>query len=153
MKVQRTSKDDMQELTQLSTLVFDDDSTKHNQGEKGGPPGYDSIEWQNFILTSGMYYKVLNEGKIVGGVILFKKGRVHLEIGRIYIHPEFQNKGLGTEVLSLLERRNPGIKKWTLNTPAWAVRNQHFYEKLGYIKVGELTTENGLGLILYEKNK
>ena len=152
LKLLRANSDDMQTLTSLSTITFDEDSRKHSQGEKGGPPGYDSIQWQNFMLTNSIYYKVLHESNVVGGIILVKKGRIQMEIARIYIIPEFQNKGLGTEVLTVLERRNPSIKKWTLNTPSWAVRNQHFYEKLGYVKIEEQTTDNGPNLILYEKN-
>lgn len=41
--------------------------------------------------------------------------------------------------------------KWTLDTPAWAVRNIHFYEKLGYVKIHTYTEEDGTPLISYEK--
>ncbi|MHA1727606.1 MAG: GNAT family N-acetyltransferase [Promethearchaeota archaeon] len=153
MKIERANKEDMKTLTHISTITFDEDSRKHNQSEKGGPPGYDSIQWQNDIITKGIYYKIIHEEKIIGGVILFKKGRDHIEFGRIYILPDFQNKGFGTKVFSLLENRFSEIKKWTLNTPTWAIRNQHFYEKLGYIKIGEQTMDDGFSLILYGKKK
>ncbi len=40
--------------------------------------------------------------------------------------------------------------RWSLNTPVWAIRNQHFYEKLGYRK-GEEFIANDIRLVEYEK--
>ncbi len=37
-----------------------------------------------------------------------------------------------------------------LDTPSYAVRNHHFYEKLGYVKVGE-DARDGSSLIAYQK--
>jgi hypothetical protein len=45
-----------------------------------------------------------------------------------------------------------GAEKWTLETPYLSFRNHHFYEKLGYKKVGETQPEpDGFHLFLYEK--
>ena len=55
----------------------------------GGPPGYDSPEWQIEMMKQGFYYTILYEGEIVGGLILFdlsKFGRApgHWNLGRIW---------------------------------------------------------------------
>ena len=61
-------------------------------------------------------------------------------------HPIFMPK-----IFKFLEAKFPTVRKWTLNTPAWAHRNRHFYEKLGYVKVHEETLEDGGILVFYEK--
>jgi hypothetical protein len=39
----------------------------------------------------------------------------------------------------------PEAKKWILGTPSWAIRNQHFYEKMGFVKVRETEVDPHLG--------
>ncbi|MFX0095884.1 MAG: GNAT family N-acetyltransferase [Candidatus Hodarchaeota archaeon] len=153
MKIEKAKITDIEILTQLSKITFDDDTQKHGLGDEGGPPGYDSIEWQRSIMTEGLYYKIVQDNKIIGGLILFKKGKKHIEVGRIYIHPDFQNQGLGTLIFNSLETLFPQTEKWTLDTPSWAHRNHHFYKKVGYTKVGEMSLENEENtLFLFEKN-
>jgi hypothetical protein len=40
---------------------------------------------------------------------------------------------------------HPDVQKWTLGTPSWAFRNQHFYEKLGFVKIRETEVDPDLG--------
>jgi hypothetical protein len=35
-----------------------------------------------------------------------------------------------------MERAFPEARRWTLGTPLWNLRTQHFYEKVGYVKIG-----------------
>ena len=72
---------------------------------------------------------------------------MHLDL--IYIDPAYHNLGIGTQAIQFLERTHPA-ERWTLHTPIWAVRNQHFYEKFGYVKVGEEVYPD-ITLIAYEK--
>jgi len=41
--------------------------------------------------------------------------------------------------------RFPGAERWTVGTPSWAVRNHHFYEKVGFAKVRETDVDPDLG--------
>ncbi len=127
---------DAEALTEVQTHTFDDDSRQHGQGERGGPPGYDSVGWQRRIMKQGSYYKILDDDRIIGGIIVFKIGESCYNLGRIYLAPEYQNRGIGAQALAFIEQAIPA-RRWTLDTPSWAIRNQHFYEKYGYVKVGE----------------
>jgi len=40
---------------------------------------------------------------------------------------------------------------WTLDTPDYATRNHHFYEKFGYVRVGSEPVEDFM-LLAYEKH-
>ena len=117
--------------------TFDDDSRQHGRGEHGGPPGYDSVEWQLKIMKIGRYYKILDGDVIIGGIVIFPHQDGHYELGRIYLLPEYQNRGIGTLAMHFVEFTFPTATRWALDTPCWAIRNHHFYEKEGYLKVGE----------------
>jgi len=143
---------DVPALTAVQTRTFDDDTRQHGRGEQGGPPGYNSDDWQIRLIQQGDYYKIVAADKIVGGFIVYPLGGCHWELGRVYIDPAQQNRGIGAQVLAFIEREYPQARRWTLDTPTWARRNQHFYEKHGYVKIGEMSIEDGATtLVLYEK--
>lgn len=82
-----------------------------------------------------IYYKLLLAEKIIGGVYIVQIDDITASIEDFCIAPDFQNNGYGTFFLNELERINPNIKKWTLTTPLYSVKNQHLYDKQGYIRI------------------
>jgi GNAT superfamily N-acetyltransferase len=113
----------------------------------GGPPGYNVPAWQTKMMRLGEYYKIVVEDEIVGGVIVFRKGTREYELGRIFVDPDFQNQGIGTQAFEFLWQEYPLAKRWTLGTPAWNRRTRHFYTKVGFVEIGE----DGHGGILFER--
>jgi GNAT superfamily N-acetyltransferase len=137
----------------------------------GGPPGYDSEAWQRKIMRVGDYFKIVSgaqsagdvqsvghaqsvgdgkpvtDGHIVGGIIVFRQAPRHYELGRIFVDPDVQNQGIGTQAFEFLWQEYPLAKKWTLGTPAWNRRTRHFYAKVGFVEVGS----DGHGGILLER--
>ncbi len=127
---------DAEALAAASARAFEND-IHHGAPSAGGPPGYRSAPWQARMMRLGRYFKVLAGRRIIGGMIVFAQGPGHYELGRIFIEPEFQNQGIGTQALGFLWRAFPFARRWTLGTPAWNARNHHFYEKQGFVRVGE----------------
>ena len=76
-------------------------------------------------------YTFYQDRLIVGGAILFKDG-AHLHIGRIFIDPEHFRKGLGIQLMELIEDLFPDVTTFSLDTPLWNIRTNNFYQKLGY---------------------
>jgi RimJ/RimL family protein N-acetyltransferase len=113
----------------------------------GGPPGYNSAAWQSKMMRFGDYYAIEIEGQIVGGLIILRKGTREYEVGRIFVDPDFQNQGIGTEAFQFLWKQYPLAKRWSLGTPAWNRRTRHFYKKVGFTEIGE----DGHGGILFER--
>ena len=128
--------EDAEKLTEVQIKTFDDDARRFFGQPNGGPPSYNSVKWQLMIMRKGIYYKILDENTIIGGIIVFKVKPGHYNLGRIYIDPEYQDKGIGTQAMNFVESTFSDAQKWTLETPKLAYRNHHFYEKLGYIRVG-----------------
>ena len=108
--------------------------------EKGGPEGYDNGEFFRkwlFSYDESDGYKVLLEGQIVGGTIvwIFRRGRYQL--GTIFVDPAHQDQGIGTRLWNFIEETYPEAVSWTLGTPSYATKNHHFYEKCGFQKIKE----------------
>ena len=113
----------------------------------GGPPGYNSSAWQSKMMRFGDYYTIEMERQIVGGLIILRKGTREYEVGRIFVDPDFQNQGIGTEAFEFLWKQYPLAKRWNLGTPAWNRRTRHFYKKVGFVEIGE----DSDGCILFER--
>ncbi len=138
---------DAESLARASERAFHSDIHCGAPG-LGGPPGYKSAEWQRKMMRWGKYYRISVDGQIVGGFIVFPKEPRCYELGRIFVDPDFQNQGIGTQAFEFLWKTYPLAKKWTLGTPAWNVRTRHFYKKVGFVETGE----DGHGGILLERS-
>jgi len=148
MQVQliKAQESDSEILTEIQIRTFLDDNQRKPPGcSLEGPPGYDSEEWNRSWINRTPYYKILYKRKAIGGIILFEIDKDEYEVGRIWIDPAYQNMGLGQESMARMFELHPDIKRWVLGTPDWAVRNQHFYVKVGFRKIGETSVDPVLG--------
>jgi len=137
---------DLETLTEIQIRTFVDDNKHKPPGSSmEGPPGYNSLKWNSYWIIHTHYYKILYKGQIVGGMILYDLGDQHFEVGRIWVDPAFQNLGIGQAAVTEMFNLHPDVRKWTLGTPSWAVRNQHFYEKMGFVKKRETEVDPDLG--------
>jgi GNAT superfamily N-acetyltransferase len=151
--IERASDADAEALLRAQIAAFEYDDVLYPGVGVGGPPGYNDINHLRQIIREEAYYKIVYDGQIVGGIGMVDEGAGHMYIDVLYIHPDYHNLGIGTQTMQFVERAYPAAHKWTLNTPAYAIRNQHFYEKFGYVKVGEFfAPEDDITLIRYEKH-
>ena len=98
-------------------------------------------------------YKIVLDGKIIGGLTCCNAGEYYW-LGGIYISKAYQNQGIGAKAIAFLENEFPDAKCWRLHTPYKNYRNHHFYEKMGYRKIGETEPkEDKNGFFLYEYEK
>jgi ribosomal protein S18 acetylase RimI-like enzyme len=155
IRIERATTRDAEELTEIQTRTFEDDNKLKPPGcSMEGPPGYDSVDWNAEWIEKTPYYKILVDDLVAGGIIIFELGERHFELGRIWIDPDLQNRGIGQQAVVLMFGAFPEAKKWTVGTPSFAIRNQHFYEKMGFVRIGETEVDPGLGWsgIEYERN-
>jgi len=53
-------------------------------------------------------------------------------IGRLIVHPNYQNKGIGTKLMCEIEKRFDNTNRFELFTGYKSEQNIRFYENLGY---------------------
>ena len=117
-------------LNAISKHAFDSDA-EVGAPSAGGPPGYMSLKYHMKMARSGHLYKLTENGLIIGGAILFPDGDT-LNIGRIFVNPDLHRKGYGIRMMREIEAMFPDIRTFTLDTPAWNIRTNSFYRKMGY---------------------
>lgn len=135
--LERANKNDAPKLAEIQKASFDDESKHYNNNEICGPLGYDSVSWQEEMMQNCEYYKVLYNGEIIGGVMIFIESNQVYNLGRIFVDPNYQNQGIGKKVMKEIEESFPDSTKWWLDTPSWSIKNHHFYTKCGFTKVRE----------------
>ena len=129
----KASTADAVSLVAISKHAFDSDVEVGASGA-GGPPGYNSLAYHTKMARMGCLYKLMEDYKTVGGAILFTKDD-EMNIGRIFVAPEYFRKGYGIFMMQQIEEQFQEIKIFTLDTPIWNVRTNAFYQKLGYTEV------------------
>lgn len=78
-----------------------------------------------------VFFKAIIEGKIIGSVRAFAK-EDSCYIGRLIVHPDFQNRGIGTELINKIEEVFNLRRRFELFTGHKSEKNIHIYQKLGY---------------------
>ncbi len=150
IRIEKATPADAAALTALEIRAFDEDVRRYPAAPSGGPPGYDDVSWLLDRISQGHTYGILDGDALVGGAIVLRTGPASCELGRIWVAPERQGRGIGARAMELLEAAYPDATLWTLDTPAWATRNQAFYARRGYRKVREAPAGR-MVLFFYEK--
>ena len=132
MELTKAGTSDALVINGISKRAFHSDITV-GAPSKAGPPGYMSVSFHIKMAKGNHLYKLSADGLIVGGAILFVDGS-KLNIGRIFVDPEYFRKGYGIFIMQEIERIYPEAKELYLDTPIWNIRTNAFYQKLGYIE-------------------
>lgn len=96
-----------------------------------GPDGYDSTEWHKQMQDQSHLYVFTFDEVVVGGAVLFFD-KEKLYVGRIFVTPEYQRRGMGLELMNLIESIDSNVKEFYLDTPKNNIRTNNFYKKCGY---------------------
>ena len=91
-----------------------------------------------YIATGGEFYVGTVDGRVVGMGALMRLSDDRAEIRRMRVHPDFQRRGLGRQMLSALERRavDLGFRTLVLDTTVQQVPAIRLYTQSGYSEVG-----------------
>lgn len=137
VSIQRAEAQDVAALTDICERAFHSDA-EVGAGGGGGPPGYDSIEWNSQRIAGKFvhYYKILEDERMVGGFISSLRRRGYHVCERIFVDPDYQRTGLASQAFRLVWDKYPEAQLWTLGTPEWNIRTKNFYEKLGFVQIG-----------------
>jgi len=134
---ERMSEADIPGLTAVMKRAFDDDAQKYLGQLGGGPGGYDNGDFFRkwvFGESGGIGWKITFDGRIAGAFILWVLPDGNNILGNIFVDPAMQDLGIGTQAWQFIESTYTDAVSWQLETPIWAKKNLHFYEKLGFVR-------------------
>jgi len=147
--IKRTLIEEAEAILEVQKDAFKEDLEVYQDYETS--PAIEPIKRLLYKINKNSHYTIWEKDQIIGGAELRLDFEDQCYINRIFLLQEFQNKGLGTEIMSYFEKEYPKVRKWTLCTPHKNHKSRHFYEKLGYKKVGEHKVTEKLTLIDYLK--
>lgn len=89
------------------------------------------------------------DGRIVGSVRAWGDGDT-VFVGKLIVHPDFQGNGIGTRLLTDIERVCPA-SRYELFTSDKSIKNLRLYERLGYVRFKTEPVSPGLSFVYLEK--
>ncbi|MBS4173033.1 GNAT family N-acetyltransferase [Bacillus sp. FJAT-49736] len=149
IKVLKTKVEDAQALLDIQREAFHDDLEKYR--DFAGSPAAETMNSLFQKIIFAQHYTIYIKGMIAGSIDIRRISETHYVLNQICLSPSFQNQGYGMKVLKMVEEMYPKAKKWTLKTQKDNVKNRHFYEKAGFILIGEEKLTQQLTLVEYEK--
>lgn len=148
--IERAIAQDAQEILELQKLAYQSEAAIHN--EYNIPPLTQTLAEMRADFEKQVVLKATSGGRIVGSVRGYvSKGTCF--VGRLIVHPDFQNRGLGTRLMGEIERVFGQAQRFELFTGHRSERNLYLYRKLGYRPFKEQKVSEALTLVFLEKEK
>lgn len=149
MKIERALLEDMEEILILQKLAFQSQAKIYNKNDL--PPLIQTLEEIRKEYASHIFLKAVVDEKIIGSV----KGSMEentCHVGRLIVHPDHQDQGIGKKLMQIIENYNENIQRFELFTGHESKKNIYLYESLGY-ETFKIMDEGHVKLLFMEKYK
>lgn len=127
--IDRADRTDAEEILALQKLAYQIEAAIYD--DYAIPPLTQTLEEIEEEFEAKIFLKAILDGRIIGSVRAFAEGGTCF-IGRLIVHPEHQNKGLGARLMREIEGVCPECTRYELFTGAKSEKNLYLYQKLGY---------------------
>jgi ribosomal protein S18 acetylase RimI-like enzyme len=129
MKVKIAIIDDLTEILELQIRAYQSEAEIYNDYSIE-PLIETPLELQKQFKHK-VFLKSVLDGKIVGSVRGYLNA-ITVHIGRLTVEPDFQNQGMGTQLIRSIEAYFPNAESYELFTGNKSVNNLRLYNYLGY---------------------
>ena len=148
MTIERASLPDAEEILSLQKLSYRSEAEIYN--DFSIPPLLQPFGEIRKDFENQVFLKAILDGKIIGSVRAFvREGTCY--IGRLIVHPDFQNLGIGTELMERIEETFKEAQRFELFTGHKSEKNLHLYQKLGYQIFKTVKANERLNIVFLEK--
>ena len=140
MEVEKATLSDAEEILSLQKLAYQSEAEIYN--DFNIPPLVQTLEEIKKDFGIQFLLKAVMDEKIIGSVRAHtKEGTCY--IGRLIVHPDFQNQGIGKKLMVEIEKIFSTCQRFELFTGARSERNLYLYQKLGYkiFKTAKITDQ------------
>ena len=129
MLIEAAQLEDAEEILALQKLAYLDEAALYD--DYTIPPLSQTLEETEAEFKDQLVLKATLEGKIIGSVRAYMQQGTCF-IGKLIVHPDHQNRGIGTRLMNEIENRFDQAERYELFTGYRSERNLHLYRKLGY---------------------
>lgn len=148
--IERAGQNDLADILALQKLAYQSEAAIWN--DYTIPPLIQTIEEITDEFARQHFLKSVLDGRIVGSVRAYQRDGT-CYIGRLIVHPDVQNQGIGTRLMAAIEAEFPEVHRFELFTGQKSVRNLYLYQKLGYHIFKEESLNAMVMLVYLEKIK
>jgi ribosomal protein S18 acetylase RimI-like enzyme len=148
MMIEQAAVQDAAEILALQKLAYQSEAELHD--DYTIPPLTQTLEEIEAAFNWQLFLKATVEGRIIGSVRAHAKERT-CYIGRLIVHPDFQNRGIGSDLMREIEKRFEQAERYELFTGDRSERNLYLYGKLGYKPFRRERLTNRVVLVFMEK--
>ena len=148
MEISRAKIENLAEILELQKTCYKENALRYNDFDI--PPMTQTITNLENEFENGIILKAAYETRIVGSIRAFKKDDT-CYIGRVIVHPDFQNKGIGRQMMSQIESIFKDVTRFELFTGNKDEKNLYFYQKLGYKQFKTVKVNDDLSMVFMEK--
>ncbi len=148
MHVERAGIADAQEILDLQKLAYLQEAAIYD--DYSIAPLQQTLAGMEEDLERQVVLKAVVDGRIVGSV----RGLVRDDtcyVGRLIVHPDHQNQGIGRRLMAEIEARCPEVRRYELFTGHRSEKNLHLYDSLGYRPLRTERINDRLTLVFLEK--
>jgi ribosomal protein S18 acetylase RimI-like enzyme len=149
MKIGLAQQQDLSEILQLQKLCFFLEEKIYDLYDI--PPLTQTLEEAEEDFSRQLFLKALIDKRIVGSVRAHQQNET-CYIGRLVVHPDYQNQGIGTKLMNKIESLFKDAKRFELITGHKSTKNIHLYQKLGYVIVKTEEVNDKLTLVYLQKS-
>ena len=127
--IERATLGDAQAILNLQKLAYQSEAELYQDWTIS--PLTQTLEELAREFETHCFLKAVSKGELIGSV------RAHVKqgtcfIGRLIVHPRWQNRGIGARLMASIESCFGDAQRYELFTGARSERNLHLYHKLGY---------------------
>lgn len=128
MNIFQADINDAEEILVLQKLAFQTEGKLYNNFNIA--PLNQTLDEIRLEFNTHIFLKAVENGKIVGTVRAYEKSKT-CYIGRLAVHPDMQNRGIGTALMKSIEN-NFQSSRFELFAGSKSLKNLSLYKKLGY---------------------
>lgn len=99
-----------------------------------------------------IFLKAIYQNSIIGSVKIKGNGPAAW-IGKLIVHPDYQNNGIGRKLMTAAEQLFPDLKEYILFTGNKSIKNITLYQSLGYTVTKEFSDDKNPAVLLIKMVK
>jgi GNAT superfamily N-acetyltransferase len=149
MEILKATYEDLHKILSLQKIAYLSEAKLLNNYSI--QPLMQTLEELENEFDKSIILKLLDENNEIIGSIRAYEENSRVYVGKLFVHPDCQNKGLGTKLLKTIETYFEN-KSFELFTSSKSEKNLYIYKKNGYKEVTrQKTSIEGLEVVFMEK--